>query len=299
MAGLDFFRDGSELAKTFFSGCEVHHFLQTNGLLLSEEYCEFFRDQGFQIGISLDGPHTLHDTFRHFANGKGSHRQVVEKLKLAREYNLGVGFNAVITDASLGREHEIYVYFQELGAGFRANPAIPASCKAYGDSYLLHSGEYGEFLCRLLEEWLTNEQNRVAVSPLDIYLKAIVNNTPQECQQQPSCVGSHLAIKPSGDAVLCSKFTTNFLGNVHKNKVEEMYQTQFCKEITQRLARLTTCHSCEHWSVCHGGCPHNGLVFYNDHTVKDYFCKDYKRIFSTLRNALSSLTEDNDVGKGP
>lgn len=292
LAGIGFFRAAAQLTKGYFPRCDIHHFVQSNGLQLTKEYCDFFHEHGFQVGLSLDGPPEIHNAHRCFANGKGSQRVVVEQLNLAKENRLGLGCNAVITHKNLDREKELYSYFKNMGVGFRANPVIPAVRKEYDDSYLLYSGEYGEILCRLFDIWVMDEGHRVPISPLDIYLKAIVDNAPQECQQQVSCVGSHLSIKPSGNAVLCSKFTGNILGNVHEHGLKEMFQTAFCREINDRPGRLITCHSCENWSICHGGCPHNALVLYNNHMVKDYFCKDYMHIFYTLRTALAKLTEE-------
>lgn len=299
LAGLAFFRYATRLAAELFCGLSLQHFLQTNGLLLDKAFCSLFREQHFQIGLSLDAFPELHDSMRVSADGRGSHKRVLDKLRLAEENGLGVGLNAVITRMSLGREKEIYRYFQSLGSGFRVNPMIPATNPERCAAYLLHQGEYGAFLCRLFEEWIGTEVRRIPVSPLDLYLKAILDNTPCECQQRSTCVGSHLGVKPTGDAVLCSRFETHFLGNVNNMALETLFASPLCENIRRRVDALTGCHRCAHWAICHGGCPHNALVFCQDPMAKDYFCTDYQLIFGRIRRALAECIEEKTTRDGP
>jgi len=154
---------------------------------------------------------------------------------------------------------------------------------------LLQPGEYGSFLCRLFDEWASTEHQRVMVSPLDLYLEAILSGVPYECQQQGTCAGSHLGVKPSGDAVLCSRFETHLLGNIHDSEIQELVALPFCEDLRRRAETLSGCHTCMHWSICHGGCPLNALVFCHDHMAKDPFCKDYQLIFARIHRALADL----------
>ena len=155
--------------------------------------------------------------------------------------------------------------------------------------YLLQPGEYGGFLCRLFDEWISTERQRVRVSPLDLYLEAMLGEGPSECQQQGTCAGSHLGVKPSGDVGLCSRFETHLLGNIHDREIQELVASSFCEDIRRRAETLSDCHPCRYWSICHGGCPHNASVFNHDHMAKDPFCKDYQLIFARIHRALSDL----------
>jgi uncharacterized protein len=299
LAGLEFFRYATRIIAELSSSPRFQHFLQTNGLLLDRDFCRFFRENEFQVGISLDGPPEVHDAMRISADGEGSHERVRDKLRLLAETGLGSGFNAVVTRGSLGREKEIYRYFQALGYGFRVNPMIPGINPERSTPDLLRPGEYGRFLCGLFDAWTGTEVRRIPVSPLDVYLKAILENAPYECQQRPTCVGSHLGVKPNGDAVLCSRFETHVLGNIHEMRVEALFASPFCEMIRRRTERLTDCHSCAHWAVCHGGCPHNALSFCQDPMAKDYFCKDYQLVFGKIRRALSALSKEEPAQDEP
>jgi len=289
LAGLEFFRAAINILTELTSDLKFHHFLQTNGLLLDYDFCAFFRDHGFQIGISLDGPQVLHDSMRIGAKRQGSHAAVLGKVRLLEEQRAAAGFNAVITRRSLGQEQAIYRYFQSLDHGFRVNPMIPGLNPETSAPYVLQPGEYGGFLCRLFDEWVSTESRRVMVSPLDLYLKAILAGEPYECQQQVTCVGSHLGVKPSGDAVLCSRFDTHLLGHIHDREIQELFASPFCEDIRRRADTLSACHPCKYWSICHGGCPHNAWACGHDHMAKDPFCKDYQLIFARIQQALSDL----------
>ena len=223
------------------------------------------------------------------ADGQGSHAAVLEKVRLLEEQGVSVGFNAVVTRRSLGQEQAIYRFFQGLGYGFRVNPMIPGRNPESSAPYLLQPGEYGAFLCRLFDAWTGTERQRVTVSPLDLYLEAILGGVPYECQQQGTCVGSHLGVRPSGDVVLCSRFETHPLGNIHDSEIRELMALPFCEDIRRRAETLSDCHACRHWSICHGGCPLNALVFGHDPMAKDPFCKDYQLIFAKIHRALADL----------
>jgi uncharacterized protein len=289
LAGLGFFRAAMQMLQGLPSDLKFHHYLQTNGLLLDDDFDAFFRDHEFQIGVSLDGPQVLHDSMRIGPDGQGSHAAVLEKVRLLEERGVPPGFNAVVTRQSLGREQAIYRYFQGLGYGFRVNPVIPGRHPGSSAPYLLQPGEYGAFLCRLFDVWASTEHQRVTVSPLDLYLEAILGGVPYECQQQGTCAGSHLGVKPSGDVVLCSRFETRPLGNIHNHEIQELVASPFCAAIRRRAETLSDCHNCGHWSICHGGCPLNALVFGHSPMAKDPFCKDYQLIFTRIHRALADL----------
>jgi uncharacterized protein len=289
LAGLGFFRAAMKILHGLASDLKFHHYLQTNSLLLDHDFCAFFHDYDFKIGVSLDGPQVLHDSMRIGADGQGSHAAVLEKVRLLEKQGVSTGFNAVVTRRSLGHEQAIYRYFQGLGYGFRVNPMIPGRHPETSASYLLKPGEYGAFLCRLFDAWAGTERQRVTVSPLDLYLEAIVGGVPYECQQLGTCAGSHLGVRPSGDVVLCSRFDTRPLGNIHDREIQELVASPFCEDIRRRAETLSDCRKCMHRPICHGGCPLNALVFCHDHMAKDPFCKDYQLIFARIHRALADL----------
>lgn len=289
LAGLPLFRLATEICRGLSTTLGFHHFIQTNGLALNTDFCRFFRNHDFQIGLSVDGPQDLHDAMRVDADGQGTHRMVLDKLSLLERHGLSVGFNAVVSRASLEQEERIYRFFQDLGYGFRVNPVIPGRIAGRAAPHLLQPGEYGSFLCTLFQRWIGTESRRVRISPLDRYLETFLNGVPRECQQRSTCAGLQIGVKPSGEVVLCSRFKSPVLGNIDEMEIEEILITAPCEDIRRRGDELLSCRKCRYRRMCHGGCPHNALVFSHNQMLKDPFCKDYQLIFDAIGSALEEL----------
>ena len=290
MAGLSFYRQAAAILKDFgLTAPHCRQFLQTNGLLLDRDYCRFFKDEDIAVGISLDGPADLHDRFRVTVGGAGTHEQVLRKIDLIEKEGLPAGFNAVLTRHNVGRESDLYGYFRGLGYDFGVNPLIPPLGKKDRSESFLQKGQYGTILCALFDQWVSTEEFRIGVSPLDRLLKAIISGRPCGCQHESSCIGTHLAVKPSGDVTICSRFETPVLGNLLQTPIQELFRSSPGETIRQRPDNLFECHSCENWPVCHGGCPHNVMTFNRSAYARDPFCQDYKMIFNHLRKHLNGL----------
>lgn len=296
LAGLDFFRQAISTLQRLAPHLCCRHFIQTNGLLLDDEFCRFFRDERFEVGISLDGPPDLHDRVRVFRDGKGTYAEVIEKVRLLEKHRLAFGFCMVVSNITRGHAQRIYRFFREFGYGLRVNPVIPAwNNNKYDDTadYLLEEGEYGEFLCGLFDEWISTETGRIGVSPLDSYLRAVLEGESTECQHQYTCVGNHLGIKPDGEAVLCSRCEDHVLGNVLNSSIPDMFSSPLSNRIKGRADSFVECQSCINLKICYGGCPRNTTSVKPDFMKKDPFCKDYKMIFAHIRNVLKQYHSDN------
>ena len=293
LAGLAFFKKSLAITSFLFSRIKCRQFIQTNGLLLDDDFCIFLRDNKFEVGISLDGPKEIHDTMRRFKNNQGTWERVMEKIKLMEKYRLAFGFCMTVTSLCRGKESLIYAFFRSLGHPFRVNPIIPSWNQH--NNFLLKKGEYATFLCRLFDEWIQTGTRRIPVSPLDNYLNAVLGNEIIECQHQPHCTGLHIGIKPNGNAVLCSPFEDHILGNILENTLFDLYGSSLCGLVKKRRDSLLECRSCKNKDICHGGCPHNAAAF--DHTIagKDPFCKDYQMIFAHLRHAIKTYRPDMEI----
>ena len=117
LAGVDFFRRAVELQKQYkIDGQVLTNALQTNGTLLTDEWCEFLAAEGFLVGLSLDGPPQWHDTFRRdHANNPTFHRAWAG-LELLQKHK--VEFNVLVTLNSANAPHagDIYRYFTNRGS---------------------------------------------------------------------------------------------------------------------------------------------------------------------------------------
>lgn len=119
LAGKQFFTRVASLTAALAATTTIRHFVQTNGLLLDDDYCRLFRDAGIQLGVSLDGPAAVHDALRLTNQGEPTHGRVMEGIGLLRDHRVPFGCVAVVTRQTLGREQAIYDFFRRLGCGFR------------------------------------------------------------------------------------------------------------------------------------------------------------------------------------
>src|SRR5262245_40134247 len=120
LMGIEFFRRSVELAERYLRpGQRAEHTVQTNGTLLDEEWAAFFAEQGFLVGISIDGPQEIHDTFRVSKGGKGSFDQVMRGLGYLRDADVEWNALTTIHAANADRGREVYRFLRdECGARF-------------------------------------------------------------------------------------------------------------------------------------------------------------------------------------
>ena len=291
LAGIDYFRSTQDLITRWDTARLSRQFLQTNGLLLTEDLARLFMQHDVHVGLSLDGPRDFHDRIRTDPAGHGTFDKVMDHLTMTERMGLRVGINAVLTPHAIGHADRLYEFFRQLGYGFRVNPLMPGRHVDPGRLRMFRPGEYGGLLCDLFDAWIGCPGGRVKVSPLDSFLTALTSGITRECQQGRTCRSSHLAVRADGGALLCSRFPNAFLGWIAEDSVEQLLASPLCLMIDQRESELTTCQACEYLEICHGGCPLNNFAMQRPIAARDPFCADYRRVFEHIR---SRLTEDLD-----
>ncbi|WDP91929.1 MAG: radical SAM protein [Desulfobacter sp.] len=296
LAGLAFFKAALEQIRKRWPGIRTSHFIQTNGLAMDKDFCCFFRDNGFQLGLSLDGPADVHDRLRVDARGKGTHDRVMKIVDLIYSADLPVGFNAVVSRASLGQEERIYKFFNGLGAGFRINPIIPGRHPEAFAALALAPGEYGRIMARFFDLWTGPHTGRVPVSPLDGYLLGISSGDTGECIHSENCAEARAAIKPHGEMALCSRFQDLGQGQIQDHSLRFLLNSGVCRQIRERAGKLKDCRSCAWRPLCHGGCPFNSHSRGRGIMEKDPFCRDYQYIFSHMAEAMVRTAPPRKAG---
>jgi uncharacterized protein len=285
LAGILFFE--RVLSATSRLALPLRLFVQTNGLLLDDDYCRLFRNADVNVGISIDGPREIHDAFRVSLVGAPTHSRVMAAITLLRKHSVPFGCAAVVSRATLGHEQEVYDFFRSLGSCFRINPVIPGKHGRDGACQVKPS-EFGAALIRLFDAWIAAGPGQINISPLDRYVRAVATGELGECQHQGSCADRTLGIKPGGTVTICGRFQDTPLGHLGSSSVAELLAAPARAAIRARASLLKDCHGCINWSICHGGCPHNSLAFGLEPTARDPFCPAYKAIFAHIRAALGA-----------
>ena len=295
LMGLEFFQKSVELVEKYKKpGMRVSYSMQTNGTKLDDAWGKFLKDNNFLMGISIDGPPEIHDTYRKDKGGRGSFDQVKRGLDFLKKHN--VDFNILCTVHAENGDYplEVYRYFRdELVAEFIQFIPIVEKDNETGfqegskvTERSIQSKQYGQFLSAIFDEWIKTDVGRVYVQIFDVALGAWYGQPPSLCIFAPTC-GNALALEHNGDLYSCDHFVepNYFLGNIQEENMLELVaseqQRKFGRDKLDTLPRY--CHECEVRFMCNGGCPKNRFIQTPDGEVGlNYLCAGYKHFFNHI-----------------
>ena len=264
---------------------------------MTDEWCEFFRENNFLIGISIDGPQEFHDEYRRTRQGQPSYHKVMQGVKLLKKHGVEWNAMAVVNDFNADYPLEFYNFFKELGSTFiqfapivervYENGALSTPDRNGGEvklmDYCVSPEQWGDFLCAIFDEWLKKDVGTYYVQLFDATLANWVGEAPGICTLGRTC-GHAAAMEFNGDVYACDHFVfpEYKLGNVrHQTLIEMMYsprQMKFGQDKYDALPRQ--CKQCDFLFACYGECPKNRFAFTADgEPGLNYLCKGYHKFF--------------------
>ncbi|MEZ5122404.1 MAG: anaerobic sulfatase maturase [Solirubrobacterales bacterium] len=328
LMGLDFFRRAVDIAaRRVAPGQRAVHTIQTNGTLLDEAWAAFFAEHEFLVGISIDGPREIHDTYRVTKGRRGSFDKVMRGLGHLRA--AGVEWNALTTihAANAGRGREVYRFLRdECDARFvQLIPIIERVAETAQDGTVpwsswrdrplyVQEGEavtgrsvtgeqYGRFLIEIFEEWVRRDVGHVFVQMFDVALANWVGAPPSLCVHTQTC-GAALALEHTGDVYACDHYVepSHLLGNIGEQTLAEMVtspqQRQFGRDKHDTLPEY--CRSCDVRFACHGGCPKDRFVSTpSGEPGLNYLCPGYKAFFAHIDEPMRAMADALRGGRAP
>jgi uncharacterized protein len=293
LMGLDFFRRSIVYQKKHQKpNTTIQNALQTNGVLLDDAWCEFFRQHNFLIGLSLDGPRKLHDAYRVDKGGQPTFDRVMRGLRYLQKHR--VEFNILATVHAANADHPLEVYRflrDEAGVEFMQFIPIVERHHELGSRQTsavtrrsVRAEQYGRFMSTIFDHWVRRDVGSVYVQLFDVTLAAWAGTPPSLCLFSPTC-GNALALEHNGDLYACDHFVEPgyFLGNITDSPMDTLVasdkQRQFGLDKRGTLPR--TCRECEVRFVCHGGCPKDRFIDTPDGEAGlNYLCRGYKAFFN-------------------
>jgi uncharacterized protein len=323
LMGLDFFKRSVEyVEKHRKPGQAVTYSMQTNGTRLDDDWCTFFKENNFLIGLSVDGPEEVHNTYRLNKGGEGTFKQVMRGWEALKKREVDFNILCTVHAANADRPVEIYRFFRdELGARFiqfipiieRATPeTLPLANKGWGqtvsgkrplytqDGYMVtHRSvkpkQYGSFLIGVFEEWVRRDVGSVFVQIFDVSLANWYGEPAGVCIFQQTC-GLALALEHTGDLYSCDHFVEPdyLLGNIQETHLIELVasdrQRQFGLDKQDKLPRY--CRECEVRFACHGECPRNRFIKTPDgEPGLNYLCAGYKLFFHHIDQPMRIMSD--------
>jgi uncharacterized protein len=317
---LDFFEKAVELVEKYRKpGQKVQHTFQTNGLLLDDDWCAFFKKHDFLIGLSVDGPRELHDTYRVDRRGGGTFDLVMNGWRALRRHSVDFNILCTVNAANQNHGRSVYRFFRdELGANWvQFIPIIERATEQTieianqgwseqpGRKRLLYtqtgnlvtertvgSEQYGRFLVDVFEEWVRHDVGRVFVQLFDVTLEAYFGRHLL-CVHAPTC-GYGPALEHNGDLYSCDHFVEPRyrLGNIHETHMLEMVASPEQRKFGQdKLDTLTAqCQRCSVRRLCNGGCPKDRFPLSRDGDPgQNYLCSGLELFFTRTRPAMQVM----------
>lgn len=316
MMGLPFFRRVVALSKKYAGGKKISHSLQTNGILLNDEWADFFAEHNFLIGLSIDGPAPLHNQYRVNRAGKGTHDRVMAAMALLKAHNVEFNTLTVIGKHNVGHAREVYEFL--LAAGSRyiqfiplvermsteassvLNLVMPGESAATLAPWTVPAWQYGEFLKQIFDIWIRRDVEHVYVQMFDVALSAWTGQPPVLCVHSETC-GHAFALESNGDLYNCDHFVypEHLLGNIHQHTIQALNNTARATAFGEAKRETLTadCRRCDYRFVCHGGCPkHRFAVSPSGFPGHNYLCPGYKHFFQHITRYMNVWRELLDQG---
>jgi len=305
--GIDFFKKALDLQKKYCRpGMVIHNTIQTNGVLLNDEWCKFFKKNRFLVGISIDGPQELHDACRTDAAGKGSFDRVMQGLALLKKHK--VEFNILCTVNAVNGDHplEVYRFFRdEVQAKFIQFIPVVERDRKSGTPTPLSVGpeQYGKFLIGVFDEWVKHDVGTIYVQHFDTALANWYGEPHGICVFSPTC-GSALVIEHNGDIYSCDHFVDrdHLLGNILTESLTRLVNSERQRQfgLSKRENLPNYCKKCPVLFACRGECLKNRFSVTPDgEPGLNYLCEGYRMFFSHIDRPMKFMVQELNAGRAP
>ncbi|MBQ5477335.1 MAG: anaerobic sulfatase-maturation protein [Bacteroidaceae bacterium] len=318
MRPISFYKHALELQKRYAYGRQIDNCIQTNGTMLTDEWCEFFKENNFLVGVSIDGPQEFHDEYRRTRSGKPSWHEVMKGIRLLQKHGVEWNALAVINDFNADYPKEFYHFFKDLGCRYiQFTPVVERIVKR-ADGLTLAPGmqeggevtdfsvtpeQWGNFLCTLYDEWVKQDVGEIFIQLFDATLANWAGVPPGVCSMSGEC-GHAAVMEFNGDVYSCDHFVypEYRLGNIRQQTLTGlMYsdrQRNFGKLKTGTLTRQ--CRECRFLFACHGECPKNRFVrdVYGN-PGHNYLCAGYRKFFEHVAADMDFMKAELDAQRPP
>ncbi|MBC7321228.1 anaerobic sulfatase maturase [bacterium] len=272
-------------------GQRINNAFQTNGILIDEEWAEFFKENNFLVGLSIDGPSNLHDEYRLTKDGKPTHHIVLSKLKLLQRYKVDFNILTVVNDKNSKKPEALFRYFRELGVEYmQFIPCLEKDKDGKIAGFSVDPVSYGNFLCIMFDKWYNNGKPECYIREYEEWLIAYAYGV-NPCMFKPYCEGA-LVIEYNGDVYPCDFFVEPewYLGNIREDSLEDIYNGGLYRRFSERKHIVDErCLKCKWLNLCWGGCPKFRIDKKGKHINYSYYCSSYQKFFNYADKYFKSL----------
>ncbi len=314
LAGMKFYRAAVEYQKYYAGGRRIINAFQTNGTLINDDWCRFFKQNDFLIGISIDGPEEIHNYYRRNFQGAGTWHKVMNGINLLKDYNVDFNTLTVINDYNADYPLEIYSFLKNTGSNYHQYIPVVEQMTTDGNDYPLSlvspdytgctkitdwsvsSEKFGHFYIEIFNRWVKKDVGTVFVQLFDVILANWVGEKGGLCIFDKTC-GTAAVLEHNGDLYSCDHYVypENFLGNIMNRPILEMMLSKRQQEFGsgKRDTLPGFCLNCDYLNICNGECPKNRLTATpTGEKGLNYLCRGLKDIFRYVSPYMDFMADE-------
>lgn len=312
MRPLSFYKKVVELQKKYARGRIIDNTIQTNGTLLNDEWCRFFKENNWLVGVSIDGPQEFHDEYRKNKIGAPSFRKVMQGIDLLKKHGVEWNALAVVNDFNGDYPLDFYHFFKEIECRYiQFTPIVERIIPRKDGRYLaspmdaqnipladfsVSPEQWGNFLCAIFDEWVRNDVGEYFIQIFDATLANWIGEQPGVCSMAKTC-GHAGVMEYNGDVYSCDHFVfpEYKLGNIRTHTLIEMMfserQQKFGNDKFEKLPKQ--CRDCKYLFACNGECPKNRFALTADgEPGLNYLCAGYHKYFEHVAPYMDFMANE-------
>ena len=306
LMGLDFYKKVVELQKKYGSpGQTVSNALQTNAILIDQQWCRFLRENKFLVGISIDGPKRFHDHYRTDHAGGGTFDKVLAAIELCKQHKVEFNTLTLVNNLTAENPDEVFDFFLDLEVKYlQFIPCVeldPATQKIA--DFSVTPAALGNFLCRIFDRWYALGPQKISIRDFDSILSCCLTGQHTICTFSPQC-SQYIVVEHTGDCFCCDFFVEPKwrLGNIFETPIEKLAAGETKRRFARAKQNLSNkCLICRHLAVCRGGCMKDRIAPDEALSTETYFCPAYKQFFDyalpKFRQIAADINTRSETGK--
>lgn len=303
MRNKSFYQKALDLQRKYGQGRPIANCIQTNGTLLTDDWCRFFKDNNFLVGISVDGPQHCHDVYRKTKDNRPSFYQVMKGISLLKKHNVEFNIMGVVNDYNVDYPLEFYNFFKSIDCRYIQFAAIVEKVNGNFAPWNVPSEKWGDFLIAIFDEWVKQDVGTFFIQYFDSALANWMGVPPGICIQAKTC-GHAGVMEFNGDVYSCDHFVypQYKLGNIHNRTLTEMmYSDMQLKFGNDKYDKLPTqCKSCKYLFACNGECPKNRIIKTDSgEDGLNYLCRGYYKFFEHVAPYMDFMKNELDHKRSP
>lgn len=286
LSGLDFYKDFIKMVKEKNDKkLEINYAIQTNGIVIDEQWAKLFKENNFLVGISLDGPSNIHNMNRKMPDGSNTYNGVMKAIRILEKHEVDFNILTVVTSQTARFVESTYNFLQKNNLKYHQYIACldPLEEERGNAKYSLTPKLYGDFLCKLFDLWYADLQqnNQPYIRYFENLVAMFMGQSPEQCGMVGVCTAQYV-VESDGGVYPCDFYVTDdyLIGNVKENTIEEMNEKCLSIGFVEKSRKIADeCKICKWIKICRGGCRRDRDFLGENGLGLNYFCSSYKRFF--------------------